>query len=374
MKKLLMCYHSAEFGGIEQQISDIIRGLHEEIEIYVACPNGPMVREYLDYGAIKHIELFPKSEFDISYSYGIYKTIKNLNIDVIHAHELRTGCLAMIGAWWASCEKRIYHVHTSFLEWNHSGLKKYISIVPNFIANYIAGNFLATRVIALTKELKRQRINSEKINESKITVIPNGIDLESLKYDANMASEIRRIYGIPQDKTIIGNISRFTEEKGHEILIRAFAGLINDDKNELFLFLAGGGKLLDKCKNFVNELGISDRVAFTDRFPQEQKTGILSVFDYYVLPTNAEGFGIALIEGLANGRVVIASDIPVLKEVGGDAAVYFKVRDITELKNTLKQLLSDENTRQVLLGKGVLQASQYSLENFWDGYRRLYLS
>ena len=46
-KRLLMCYHSSEYGGVEKQILDIIKGLSEKIEIIVVCPEGPMVKEYL---------------------------------------------------------------------------------------------------------------------------------------------------------------------------------------------------------------------------------------------------------------------------------------------------------------------------------------
>lgn len=54
-KRLLMCYHSAEYGGVEKQILDIINGLAPRVDIIIVCPNGPMVKEYLRGGAIKHI-------------------------------------------------------------------------------------------------------------------------------------------------------------------------------------------------------------------------------------------------------------------------------------------------------------------------------
>ena len=56
-KRLLMCYHSSEYGGVEKQILDIINGLSEKLEIIVVCPEGPMVKEYLRGGAIKHVAL-----------------------------------------------------------------------------------------------------------------------------------------------------------------------------------------------------------------------------------------------------------------------------------------------------------------------------
>ena len=58
-KRLLMCYHSAEYGGVEKQIFDIIKGLSEKLDIIVVCPEGPMVKEYLKGGGEKHNYFLP---------------------------------------------------------------------------------------------------------------------------------------------------------------------------------------------------------------------------------------------------------------------------------------------------------------------------
>ena len=83
-KKLLMCYHSAEFGGVERQIYDIIKGLSSEIDIIVVCPDGPLVKDYLDAGAIEHIDLKPKYEADFSYSLKIRKILLENKVDIIN--------------------------------------------------------------------------------------------------------------------------------------------------------------------------------------------------------------------------------------------------------------------------------------------------
>ncbi len=364
-KKLLMCYHSAEFGGIEQQISDIIKGLSKDIDVYVACPNGPLINEYLSLGAAKHFDLYPKSEFDFGYVSETIKLIKKYRIDIVHAHELRTGTFAMLAAFIAGCPKRIYHVHTSFLEWKHSPLKKFLSFIPNFTANFITGNILATQVLALTNELKKTRINRELISESKIVVIPNGVNLKNLEFSLTGREEIRKRYNIDLGAFVVGNISRFTEEKGHDLLIKAFKKL----HEPATLLLAGSGKLLAECK----ELATGSKVIFTDKFPQEDKQKILSAIDLYALPTLAEGFGISLVEGLANGKAVLSSDIPVMKEVGGDAAEYFMRGDEEDLLNKMRELIKNHERRNELQAKALDRSKMYSLENFWNNYKKLYL-
>jgi glycosyltransferase involved in cell wall biosynthesis len=365
-----MCYHSSEYGGIEKQILDLIKELSDEINFIIVCPNGPLVEKYIAAGAKKHINLKPKSELDLGYVFKIAKICKKENIDIVHAHELLTGCLAMLGAYLAAVEKRIYHVHTSFLEWKHSGIKKYISLVPNFIANFLIGNFIATDVLALTDVLKHIRSTQEKINPQKITVIYNAVDLKLLAYNEAGAKEIRDRYLIPDYGFLIGNVSRFTEEKGQALLIEAFAAATANTE-KYYLLLAGGGRLLSSCKELANELGIQDKVIFTDHFEEIDKPKLLSAMDLCVIPTYAEGFGIALIEAMANSRPILASDIPVLKEVAKDSVSYFRAGDFSDLVSKLDKI---EKTDLILLQeKALARAQNFSMKNFAQAYQNLYL-
>lgn len=370
MKNLLMCYHSAEYGGIEKQVLDIIKELSNEINFIVVCPNGPLVEKYIAAGAKKHINLKPSWELDLSYVFKIASICRKEKIDIIHGHELLTGNLSMLGGLLGGVKKRIYHVHTTFLEWKHEGIKKYLSLLPNFVANYITGNFIATDVLALTEVLKKIRTEKEKISEEKITVIPNGVELDKLIYKEEDAKEIRDRYLIPDYGFLIGNISRFTEEKGQALLIEAFAAATANSE-KYYLLLAGGGKLLNSCKELAIDLGVADKVIFTDHFEEADKPKLLSAMDLCVIPTYAEGFGIALIEAMANSRPILASNIPVLKEVAKDNIKYFKAGSFNDLVSKIDKIVKGD---LILLGEKALERAQnFSLKNFAQAYRTLYL-
>lgn len=383
-KKLLMCYHSSNFGGVEKQILDIISGLSAKYNITVVCPDGPLLKDYLKAGAINHIDLKPKFEADITYSLKIAQIVKNQKIDVVHSHELLTGSLATFGAWLGRCPKRIYHVHTPFVEWRHSNFKRYFALIINTMVNFIVGNVFATDVLALTKSIKETRIHKEFIRRNKIRIIPNGVDLDQLKYDKNKGLEIRNKFNIPEDAIVVGNISRFTQEKGQEILIRAFAQLVNG-KNEVnkklknsqihnsFLVFAGSGILLDDSKKLVKDLNIDQKCIFLGGFEEKDKSAILSSYDYFVFPTYTEGFGIVLIEAMALDLPVLASDLPVLKDVAGENINYFKVGDVDDLKSKLTSLVfENENSSKIKTKNTSNYVKQYSMQNFWKNYDRLY--
>jgi glycosyltransferase EpsF len=370
-KKILMCYNSSDYGGVEKQIFDIIRGLSKDFDFYIAVPNGPLVEDYLNAGAVKHFNIFPRNEIDFKYILDIFKIIRKEKIKVLHAHELRCGLLAALGGWLALCPTRVYHVHTPFSQWQHKGFKKYLAAIFNWIGNFIAGNIFATDVLALTESIKNIRIKKELINKNKISVIPNGVDENTFVFSESQRNKYRENYKIKSTDKVFGYIARFTEEKGHKELLQAFELLCLNHKN-IKLLLAGGGKLLEETKDKVKNIGISKKVIFTGKFEDDEKISILSSMDIFVFPTKAEGFGIVLIEALMMKIPSIVSDLPVLKDVGEDSVLYFRKDNIEEMALKMELLLSDKKMFDELKLKSRKQAVKFSIERFWQNYRSLY--
>ena len=366
-KNILICYHSSQFGGVEKQILDIITGLSSKFNIFVVCPDGPLVKEYLNAGAIKHYDLKPKFEADFWYSYKISKIVKENNIDVVHSHELLTGCLATFGAWLGGSPKRIYHVHTPFSMWEHNSLKSYPALIINTIVNFIVGNFFATDVLALTESIKEIRVTREFIFPSKVRIIPNGIDLSEIYFSENERNEFRSRYGISSETFVIGHMARFTEEKRQDWIIKAFSSFAKD--KDVKLVLAGGGKLLRNCKELAEQLNVKGKIIFTDRFDEKDKRAILSSFDLFVFPSSAEGFGIVLAEAMSVGLNCLASDLPVLKDVGEDSISYFETNSLDSLQEKLADIITkprckNENAKNLV--------KKYDIKTFWHNYETLY--
>ncbi len=366
-KRLLIAYHSAEYGGIEVQILDIIKELSSEIDIYVACPNGPLVEEYLKYGAVEHLEIFPKKEIDFDYINKIREVINREAIQIVHGHELKTGVQVIYAAFREKVPKRIYHVHTPFIFWKYGSAKRYFALVANFIANFITGNLLATDVLALTPYIKNVRSKYELILQSKIKVIPNAVR-PIPQITPEQKTQIKGQYKLDPDKAIIGYVARFTPEKGQEVLLKAFR---DNDKlmDTAQLILVGGGTDLEKLQkeySFPN-------VTFTGRVSELDKEALLNVFDIFAFPTYAEGFGITLIEALSVGLPAIVSDLPVLHDVGDDEVQYFKKGDSVELGIKLLDMIENFHEIQSSRQPRIDIAMKYSTERFRDNYRELYL-
>lgn len=375
-KRILMCYHSSAYGGVERQIFDIIQGLSPEFDFYVAVPSGDLLNDYLKAGAVKHYNVFAKYKCDISYMIRIYQICKEEKIDIVHAHEIKTGLQAIFAATLSfTCKSRILHVHTPFSEWKHPNIVKKTLSIFNFLVNFIVGNFFATDVLALNQSIKKVRIEKEKIWNKKITVIGNGTNIENMKYDFEKRSIVRERFGVKDSDILFGCIARFTTEKGHVDIVEA-VNLIKKLKPELlenkkFLF-GGGGRLKNEIQELVKKYYLEDMFIFTGYFEEDEKASLYSALDIFLFATHAEGFGISLIEAMSIGLPSLVSNLPVLQEVGGKGAIYFEARNHDALAKKIIDVANDEYLRKIVSINAKNKVKEYTMENFWTAYRDLY--
>ncbi|MFH1388411.1 MAG: glycosyltransferase [Patescibacteria group bacterium] len=353
-----------QLGGVERQVGDIVKGLAKDFNFTVVCKGGSMVKEYQASGA-NFVELYPRLDFDPLYVFKLLKLVKPLNPIALHAHELKAGFNAMLAGFLAGTPARIYHVHTPITYWQLPKWKKPILFKLNLVANKIAGNFLATKVIALTKSIKIERVEKEGINPSKIEIVPNGI---GIKVYPKSPTALRIHWKIPREAFVIGNIGRLTVEKGHEVLIRAFSKILQKNNNA-YLVLAGDGNLRESLEGLCRKLNISSKVRFLGSFKNDQKYQILTSFDLFVSPSLAEGFGISIIEAMNAEVPVLASNLPVFKDVGKDTINYFERGDSDDLA---QKILNFKYNEKKIKEAYDLVAKIYSMEKFLDSYKKLY--
>jgi len=282
----------------------------------------------------------------------------------------------LLAGFLAGVKVRISHTHTPISEWRINKIKNFFTVLGYgfFI------NLFSTFEIALTESRRKIKIK-EGINKKKLTVIPNGLDtskfiLSSVQRYEN-EKEIKNRYKIPEQAFVFGNIGRISAEKGHEVLVRAFAKFLETHifrKENFFLMLVGGGVLEEKIKLMVEELGIEKNVVITGRFDDVDKIKYLSTFDVFVFPTLAEGFGIVLMESLVMGIPTICSDLEVLKEVGGDFVDFFKVGDVEDLANKMENEFNRTGGENKFIIEGAKEfvEKNYSMETFFESYNNLY--
>jgi glycosyltransferase involved in cell wall biosynthesis len=155
-------------------------------------------------------------------------------------------------------------------------------------------------------------------------------------------------------------VGELSARKGHAMLLEAFASA---DLGHLRLVLAGPdagqGRLLAEL---AARLGITDRCVLPGRVSDAALAGLYRDAEVLCFPSVAEGFGLPVLEAMAAGLPVIASDLDVVREVAGDAAMLVPPGDVRVLSGALQQLIGDEQLRSRLAERGLLRAGSFSWE------------
>ena len=149
-----------------------------------------------------------------------------------------------------------------------------------------------------------------KIPENKIHLIHNGIEIDRFK--PTETKEIKAEFGLRPDEYIIGTAARLTRSKGVFELIEALSMLSKKRKN-IRLIIAGDGPERDSLELFAKDLGVLERVIFAGLRNDIEK--IYSAMDVFILPSINEPFGLAILEAMAVGKPVIATNAGGIPEI-----------------------------------------------------------
>ena len=197
----------------------------------------------------------------------------------------------------------------------------------------------SARIITVSNSTKKKLLESG-VPENVIKIIPNGINIDEYdKIKVRKSAKPRIIY-----------LGRLFWSKNIGDLIIAFSKLDFDAE----LFIVGGGPERRNLENLAKKLGVKDRVFFTGFVDDKKMVELIKSSWVLVLPSSAEGFGIAVIEAWASRTAVVVSDIPALRELveTGKTGLLFKLRDVDGLRRTLEQVLKDESFRNKINESG----------------------
>ncbi len=193
---------------------------------------------------------------------------------------------------------------------------------------------LSQRVVAVSDEIG-ELLRNEKVPTERIFTISNGISLCEFE-SSNDSTMLRKRFGIHSPVLMVGTVGSLTAAKNHEFLIRGAEKLPN-----ACFFIAGDGPLKGKLQELIKHLNLVDRVFLVGRITDV--SSFLGALDVFVLPSLTEGTSLALLEAMAAGLPVVATDVGGNRAVveDGVTGVLIPSGDIPALVNAVGQL--DEN-------------------------------
>jgi glycosyltransferase involved in cell wall biosynthesis len=193
-------------------------------------------------------------------------------------------------------------------------------------------------------------------------------------------SEVARLLGLQDNSRYLLHVGSTIARKRIDVLLHVFAAAKKSDPN--LELVRVGGPFTPAQEELARQLGVRDSIRILPHISRHVLAAVYRRAAFLLLTSDAEGFGLPLVEAMACGCPVLASDLPVLREIGGDAAIFCPVADIEAWTKTTRDLLSQQKQNPdgwaKLRDSGLLNASRFTWERSAaqcaDVYKSVYKS
>jgi glycosyltransferase involved in cell wall biosynthesis len=223
-----------------------------------------------------------------------------------------------------------------------------------------------SQIVVNAKRIKKYLIETEGVQESKVSVIYNGVDASSMG---------RKTERVETGQTYrVGMIANFRKQKDHKTFLDACA-LILKKRTDIEFHLVGSGPREDVMRCYASELGLEGHVLFHGRKIGSDLFRILSSFSILVLCARNEGVSNVILEAMAMGVPVVANPSGGIPEIIEDGVTGYLVpyKDKTLLSRKIIDLLGDKGEREVIArnAKALVQ-EKFHFSVMCEKYEKLY--
>ena len=361
--KIMQITHDLAIGGLQQVVLNLCKAINKDrFDVSVLCLRdlGEFVPEVEKLGIPVHYIQQPEKGTDYFSFLKVAQILRDEKIDIIHTHNTQPLLDGTIGALLSSVKTIIHTDHARAFP----DKKRYM------IAERIV-SILVDKMVGVSDDTVNNLHKYEGIPRKKLTVIHNGIDID--RYNIQIDSEKKRTeFGITNKGPIIGMVGRLSAEKGIKYLIRAMPDVIKTIPNVNLLIVGDG----DEIKDLVNEaskLEISNNVKFLGS--RMDIPEILNLMDIFVLPSLREGLPMVLLEAMAAGCAIIASNVggvPTIIEKNKNG-ILVPAANPNMLSEVIINLISDEAKRHSFIKISKSVANKFSIDQMFREYEKLYL-
>ncbi|KGM43136.1 hypothetical protein JY97_09335 [Alkalispirochaeta odontotermitis] len=303
---------------------------------------------------------------DIRALYDLVRIIKIEKPDIVHTHTSKAGILGRMAA---ILTKAPYIVHTPHGHVFYGHFGRAFSWIFLRLERLFAP--LTDRVVALTDGESRDYTDLNVYPEDKLVQIHSGVAIERFKLQSICAVEKKRSLGLTENGSVVGFIGWLLPIKGPMHLLRAMEDVWQYHNDTILVFIGKGGLWVDlkaeACKNRAN-----GRVHFLGW--RNDVHEIMPIFDIFVLPSLNEGMGRVLVEAMAAGKPIVASDVGGIPDlVKHDYnGLLVAPGDEEELAASIKQLINDPKKAKIMGQRGRELCNQFSLEAMVEKIDNLY--
>ena len=252
-------------------------------------------------------EQHPYRSFARAYR-GLRAALRQKPADILHSHSEFSDMAVVFLKLEGKAPRMVRTLHNELrVEWKRRPLRRLVFTqfldpllfdveigVSQFIKQNLEGRWLAQR-------LRRQAL-----------AIHNALDTRRFHGEISKRESLRRELGIPPEAYVVGSVGRLCEQKGYDVLVAA-AAEIHQTAPDMRFLIVGEGEAASALQQQATGLGIADQVTFTGR--RSDVEDVLMAMDLFVCSSRWEGLSTVLMEAMAAGIPIVATDIPGNREL-----------------------------------------------------------
>ena len=300
--------------------------------------------------------------------YKLYRFLWRSDYEIVHTHTSKAGFVGRLAAKLAGIPIIIHTVHGFAFHEESRPLTLWFYASLERIASH-----WCDKIVTVSEFHRKWALKLGIGNEEKVLAIPNGIPEERV-VPKRSKEEIRKELNLTQEIVILST-GRLAPQKGLEYLIKSIPILFSKVKKSFKVLLVGEGPLKSYLENLIKTLGIEQYVKFLGF--RNDIGNLLSISDIVVLPSLREGLSIALLEAMAAGKPIVATNIGSNSEVikDGVSGLLVPSKDHKALAEAvMKILLNPDLAKKLGNSARVVYQNYYTEDRMLNEYVKLYKS
>ncbi len=266
---------------------------------------------------------------DIIVFIKLISILKKNKIDIIHCHSSKAGLIGRFAAFFAGVGRIIFTVHG----WSgYSAKNKIIKLIYDLLER--SASLVSSDIICVSDADKEYALKNITSCSRKLHVIKNGVQLEVCK------PHLREELGLNEADFIIGTVARLSRQKNPLFTIELYKKILEDNPAVYFVWI-GSGPLSDKCLDYVKLMGIERKFIFLG--DRTDVAYLLPDFNLFSLLSDWESFPLSILEAMASGLPIIASDVGGVSEMVQDETngILIRRKNIDDNRQIIQALISD---------------------------------
>jgi len=402
MKKILYLITQSEIGGAQRYILDLARALKGEFEITVAFGSPSpwnlnhketkgkpfeqgelatrLAEENIPFHILPHVVRTISPLSDIRAIFEIAKLIKKIRPDIVHLNSSKISILGSLAAKLCSMLRVPCYVVYTVHGWVFNEPEaRWKNILFRFAEKFTAR--FKDKIICIDRLDYGIALEDLKLPDNKLSIIYHGLDLN--RYNFRPREEARKALAanlpagsFAADTIIVGSIGNLYATKGFEYFIEAMEKVVSGLNLPIKAVIIGEGPERDELQKLISKKSaLKGKMYLSGGITNAAE--LLPAFDYYLNTSVKEGFPYSILEAMAAGLPIVASEVGGIPDMITDRenGLLVAAKNSEAIATRLLNLMSDEDLRQALIEQAIYDArNRFTLGYMIEETKKLYSS